>query len=179
MSTIAPITIGTSVFTQERLEALFDTHPTIDTFYFTVDGIAFANEDAAQAHAGRFKNKGVVTINRADIGLLPLDYVADLDANTYVPTSVALQSLYAYFLETQGGNDANAGIVPVVQAPVIVAPGDTTAEVEKPVILEPTISGDNTEGAAVSEVSDTTDEIPEETAPITEEPVTNIGGATA
>jgi len=176
MSTIAPITVGSTVLTQEYLESLFSSYPAVDTFYFTVDGVAFADIYRATGHAQRFSNKAVVSVSRADIGLTPLAPFTDPN-NIIYPSSIPIQDAYAFFQQTEGGNDANAGIVQVVTAPVIVPATADNAVVENPVILEPTIGKKKGPSAAVSEVIDTNDNIPVVDTPITEE--TTEGGIIA
>lgn len=42
----------------------FDSNPTTDVLYFTSDGQAFYDDNKANAHAGRLKNRFVEAVTR-------------------------------------------------------------------------------------------------------------------
>lgn len=50
--------------TQEIAQSLFETHPTVNTFHITSDGMAFAQEAHAEAHARSLEDRTVVTEHR-------------------------------------------------------------------------------------------------------------------
>lgn len=96
----------------EKLEDLFNTHPTVDVFFITVDGQAFFTEEMADSHGQKLKPRDVIEISREDI----MDDVFagddDEDATPPVPP-----------------------VPPVIEPPIIVEP----PVVEPPAVIEPPV----------------------------------------
>jgi hypothetical protein len=46
-------------------EILFNTHPDIETLYFTSDGYAFLNSNDAESHAAKLEDKQIDIIDKS------------------------------------------------------------------------------------------------------------------
>jgi hypothetical protein len=117
--------------TNERLKSLFTTHPSIDVFYITADGMPFFDKYAAASHAQRLFDKGVLELSRDEVEYL--DHVALIDVlkNEYVATQASelhpsIEGPYQEFLKTEGGADTVPGSGVIVPASDILA-GETPA----------------------------------------------------
>jgi len=136
MSTIAPITIGTIVFTQERLETLFTNHPEVDTFYFTIDGLAFAAITSAQQHAQQFRNQNITTINRGDIDYVEPEPVATPVAEVAAPVEPVVEVAKPVEAAPVVAEPVAAAAEPVVAAEPVAAPVAEAVEVLPPLTFK-------------------------------------------
>jgi hypothetical protein len=125
-----------NTMTDARLVALFATHPAVDAFYITADGMPFFSVDAANAHAQRQADKNVLEINRNEVdGTEPSSFADGLgeDDEVVAPMHPILADAFNEFRKAEGADEQSGGgvIVPASNilaepAPVVVTPEPDT-----------------------------------------------------
>ncbi|QEM13478.1 hypothetical protein [Mucilaginibacter rubeus] len=115
--------------TNERLRALFETHPGVDVVFIAADGMPFLYDLAAQSHAQRLFDKNVLEISREDLEDYSPETFADGLGGEIIPAVAPLHPSiagpYSEFLQTQGG-----GFTPECGG-VIVPPSNILAHEEQ------------------------------------------------
>lgn len=92
---------------KQTLIDLFETHPTVDTFFMTSDGQFFSVQSNADANAQRLKDRGVATVTREKVQPL-IDAAAEAAADPSLAHPEQDTVLTAEELQQKKADDASA-----------------------------------------------------------------------